>query len=96
MKLDIDHADIHLEQAQAMRISGAMDVSVACLNGCLWITQDNDPRDIVLERGESFTLDRPGVAILFACKPTTLSMRDPALLPQVKTEWSPLRLSYAP
>jgi len=37
---------------------------IECLAGTLWLTQENDPRDIILSPGQSFTLDRPGKAVL--------------------------------
>ena len=39
---------------------------IECVGGVLWITQDGDPRDVVLGAGQSFRLDRPGRAVLFA------------------------------
>jgi hypothetical protein len=39
---------------------------VNCVEGALWITQSNDPRDIVIKNGESFVLDRPGLALVCA------------------------------
>ena len=33
---------------------------IECLAGCLWLTQDGDPRDIVGEAGEAFDFDRRG------------------------------------
>jgi hypothetical protein len=38
--------------------------NIKCLAGTLWLTQENDPRDIILSPGQSFTLDRPGKAVL--------------------------------
>lgn len=77
MKLDLQHAGISLAQAQTLRVNDGRLVSVDCVDGCLWITQDNDPRDIVLASGESFTLDRSGVALVSAFQPSTLAVREP-------------------
>jgi hypothetical protein len=56
-----------------------MRVWVEC--GTLWITQEDDPSDVVLERGESFQLDRDGLALLLACggAPQTLISLAPAV-----------------
>ena len=39
---------------------------VECLSGSLWITQDGDPRDIVLGPGQGFSFDRSSEALLSA------------------------------
>jgi hypothetical protein len=39
---------------------------VQCLRGVLWITQSNDTDDIVIHAGQSFVLDRPGLALVSA------------------------------
>jgi len=81
MKLDVNHAGIFLDKAQVLRVTDGFRAAVDCIDGCLWITQDNDPRDIILDSGESFTLDRPGKALVFACQKSTLAMREPSCRP---------------
>ncbi len=39
---------------------------ITCLNGTLWITQDGDFKDYVLETGRSFWVTRPGTVVLQA------------------------------
>jgi hypothetical protein len=51
---------------------------VACLDGEIWITQQNDPRDVVLAPGECFVLDRPGLALVFAFRDAILTVSPPA------------------
>jgi len=42
--------------------------------GTAWLTQDDDRRDIVLEAGSSFRLDRAGVAVVSALAPAELAV----------------------
>jgi hypothetical protein len=39
---------------------------ITCLNGTLWITQEGDFKDYVLESGRSFWVTRPGSVVLQA------------------------------
>jgi hypothetical protein len=37
---------------------------VCAVEGSVWITEENDARDIVLERGRCYQLRQPGVALV--------------------------------
>ena len=50
---------------------------VVCLDGQVWITQHNDTRDIVLEPGQCFELDRPGLALVFALQDAVITVGAP-------------------
>jgi glyceraldehyde-3-phosphate dehydrogenase/erythrose-4-phosphate dehydrogenase len=64
--------------------SGAM---VAVERGTAWLTQDDDRRDVVLEAGGSFRLDRGGVAVVSAFTAAELAVTAPAggSLPAIET-----------
>jgi hypothetical protein len=73
-----EHADQQMEiKAQGlMTIRDQEGSEVFCLEGVVWITQTDDCRDIVVYAGESFTLDRPGVALVEApAGPATIALR---------------------
>ncbi|TMJ26848.1 MAG: DUF2917 domain-containing protein [Alphaproteobacteria bacterium] len=57
---------LHLKPRELLDIHDGEGLLVTCVDGVLWITQSNDTDDIVLESGESFVLDRPGLAIVSA------------------------------
>lgn len=48
-------------------------VEIECESGAVWITQDNDVRDVVLSAGEHFVSDRPGTVLVYALQPTVLT-----------------------
>lgn len=53
--------------------SDATSTQIRCDSGTLWITQDNDTRDIVLRAGEQFQPDRKGTVLIYALEGSTLS-----------------------
>ena len=56
----------HLGAREVLDIRDGQGLRVSCLHGVLWITQSNDPDDIVVRDGQSFVLDRPGLALISA------------------------------
>ncbi len=65
---------LHLAPDDVIDIADGKGVSIEALSGAIWITQSHDGRDIVLERGDAFTLDRRGIAVLSALRPATVSV----------------------
>ena len=66
MHTDLNLAATSLRHGQSQRLQDARGRVVLCLSGTLWLTQDGDPRDIVLEAGEEAQIDRDGLSILHA------------------------------
>ena len=48
---------------------------LVCNSGTLWITQDGDPRDIILNPGDRFVSDGRRQAIAYALDPSSLTLR---------------------
>ena len=51
-----------LARRQLHTIPDAAGIRIRCREGSVWVTVDGDPRDYVLERGQSF--DPPGGKVL--------------------------------
>jgi hypothetical protein len=59
-------APLYLKTREILDIHDGEGLAVKCLHGVLWITQSNDTDDIVIHAGQSFVLDRPGLALVSA------------------------------
>ena len=57
---------IYLKARELLPIRNGIGVEVKSLKGDLWITQDSDPEDRIVEAGQSFVIDRPGVTLVTA------------------------------
>jgi len=66
MDLRIDPATIQLHPRQPLRLRVGAGRHLTSVRGTAWVTLDGDPRDVVLEPGDSFAFDRPGRAMVQA------------------------------
>src|SRR5690242_19290504 len=65
MTLPLD-LPVHLAERELLNIRDGKGIEVRCLLGQLWITQAGDCEDIILQPGQSFVLDRQGLALVAA------------------------------
>ena len=73
MQNDLQPASVTLPEGGAFTFSDATTTVIRCEAGTLWLTQDNDSRDIVLEAGEQFQPDRRGTVLVFALNAASLT-----------------------
>jgi hypothetical protein len=63
---DVKPATINLRKGEIRRVRNGLGQRIESLSGSLWVTIDNDPRDIVVGPGEGFSVDRDGDALISA------------------------------
>jgi hypothetical protein len=66
---------VALAHRALFEVSDAAGVALRCDEGCVWITLDDDPRDIVLSAGEAFATNEHRHALIYALQPSQLSLR---------------------
>ena len=76
MRTDSSSRHIDLAARSLFELPDAAGVEIACASGSVWLTLDNDPRDIVLEAGETFATGEHRRAIVYAFAASTLQLRD--------------------
>ncbi|HEX6722213.1 MAG TPA: DUF2917 domain-containing protein [Burkholderiaceae bacterium] len=57
MWINTPNARLAVGDQRGLRLNAARGTLLRAVKGTLWVTIDNDPRDIVLDPGESFTVD---------------------------------------
>jgi hypothetical protein len=57
MWINTAHARLPVDERRGLRLNAARGTLLRGVKGTLWITIDNDPRDIVLDPGETFSVD---------------------------------------
>lgn len=73
----ISHSPRALRARATLPLADQQGQRIACLDGQVWITLQDDYRDVVLEAGECFVVDRPGLTLVFALRDTILTVSPP-------------------
>jgi len=78
MLIDVPHTRLLLQRGQVSRLPGARATHLSSAAGTLWVTIDHDPRDIVLEPGQGFTVPSNALVTISALSgPAVLDLRPP-------------------
>ena len=64
MKLELRTGAVKLGPNQTLKVLDGAGSTVCAVEGSVWITEENQPRDIVLERGACYRLRERGIAIV--------------------------------
>src|SRR5687767_6949182 len=81
MKTDSLPKDLHLAHHAIHSLPDAAGVQIRCIEGTVWLTLDGDPRDIILEAGDVFTVPEHRRTLIYALQPSRVSLVSPAVLP---------------
>jgi Protein of unknown function (DUF2917) len=57
---------IYLKEHQSLRLTDGAGLEVRCLLGNLWITEEGNCEDEIIDNGRSFVLDRQGLSLVTA------------------------------
>ena len=64
MRLELKSGAVRLGPNQTLKVVDGEGTTVCAVEGSVWITEENQPRDIVLKTGACYQLRRRGIAIL--------------------------------
>lgn len=77
---------IVLKPATTLDIKDGLGLLITALCGAVWITQTGDHNDVILSRGDSFTLNRDGLAVISALSGVTAAISVSSDSPTKSTE----------
>ena len=65
-----------MTKGHVRRVAEPLGRRVECLSGVIWVTQDGDLRDIILEPGDGFDFDRSEGVLISALKDSRYLLLD--------------------
>ena len=73
MRIELKTAALRMTRGQTVRVLDGVGSTVTAANAPVWITEENRPRDIVLEPGKTYRLANRGVAVIEALGEASVS-----------------------
>jgi len=73
MRIELKTGALRMTRGQTLRVLDGAGSTVTAANAAVWITEENRPRDIVLEPGNTYRLANRGVAVIEALGEASVS-----------------------
>ena len=70
MATSFDRTLVELDRSRFLRITAGTGATVACLEGCLWVTRDGTAADIQVEAGDSYRVADASTVLVNAFGPS--------------------------
>ena len=74
MRLELASGALQLGRGQTLKILDAVGSTICAHEGTVWITEENSRKDVVLQPGACFRVDRPGLTIVQAFADASVSL----------------------
>ena len=74
MKIELTSAALQLTRGQTLKLKDSVGSTICAREGTVWITEENSRKDVVLEPGNCFRVDRPGLTIVQAFADASVSL----------------------
>ena len=66
MRIELRTGALQLQRGQTLKVVDGAGSTVCASHAAVWITEENRPRDIVLEPGSCYRLSNRGVTVIEA------------------------------
>jgi hypothetical protein len=74
MKLEITSGALQLARGQTLKLKDGVGSTICAREGTVWITEEDGGNDVVLEPGNCFRVDRPGLTLVQAFADASVSL----------------------
>lgn len=73
MRIELDKGVLRLLPKQTLGVRDAAGTTVCCRDGSVWITEERNPRDVILVAGNCYRLKEAGLTLLRAFGDATVA-----------------------
>jgi Protein of unknown function (DUF2917) len=74
MRIELSTGALNLRRGQTLRVVDGAGTTICASNAAVWITEENRPRDIVVEPGGCYRLSERGIAVIEALGEASVSI----------------------
>jgi hypothetical protein len=74
MQIEFGRSTLSLARDGLLALRDAQGTQILCHEGVIWVTQEGDIRDIIIGPGDALTVRAPGLTVVTAVQPSTLTL----------------------